>query len=324
MQNVLQTFLGSIQEQLTAIFDSSERIYGLFLCSALLLGLGYYLQEVFARRTKWSIKDLVAFLFPRQIWLHPSTRLDIQTFFLNNLIKSFLIGPLFISGVSGMYAVVRLWEQQLGVLDTVKWDTTLIMFLYSISLILFSDLTRFLLHYALHKIPFLWQLHQYHHSAEVMTPLTLYRVHPLEYFLFKMRSIFSFAFVTGSFYFFFRQYLGLWTILGSNGAVFLFNLIGSNLRHSHIPIRYGKWLEHLFISPAQHQIHHGKDTKYYDKNFGSMFAIWDWIAGSLQVSKRQQKIDFGLQEYAQKKPSLIKLTLAPVYYIVKSVKKLFP
>jgi len=57
--------------------------------------------------------------------------------------------------------------------------------------------------------------------------------------------------------------------------------LGANLRHSMIPISYGR-LEKLFISPLQHQLHHGKTTSR--KNYGSMLAIWDrmfnsWLPG---------------------------------------------
>ena len=64
---------------------------------------------------------------------------------------------------------------------------------------------------------------------------------------------------------------------GVNIFIFLFNVFGSNLRHSHIGISYWKWLEFILISPAQHHLHHSVSKEHHDKNFGVSLAIWDWI-----------------------------------------------
>jgi len=84
--------------------------------------------------------------------------------------------------------------------------------------------------------------------------------------------------------------------LGVNLLVFLFHVTGSNLRHSHVDIRYPRWLEHLLISPAQHQIHHSIAEEHYDKNFGAALAVWDWLFGSLHVSEGQHDLEFGLRD----------------------------
>ena len=39
-------------------------------------------------------------------------------------------------------------------------------------------------HYLNHKIPFLWEFHKVHHTAEVLTPLTVFRVHPIDTLIF--------------------------------------------------------------------------------------------------------------------------------------------
>ena len=80
------------------------------------------------------------------------------------------------------------------------------------------------------------------------------------------------------------------SILKIHAAIFIFNLLGANLRHSHIPIRFGKYFERVFISPAQHQIHHSNDSIHFDKNFGSIFAFWDGLFGTLEISQQKQKI----------------------------------
>ena len=39
-------------------------------------------------------------------------------------------------------------------------------------------------HYLKHKVPALWELHKVHHSANVLTPLTVFRIHPLDSVIF--------------------------------------------------------------------------------------------------------------------------------------------
>ena len=95
-------------------------------------------------------------------------------------------------------------------------------------------------------------------------------------------------------------------------AVFIFNVTGSNLRHSHVPIFYWKWLERILISPAQHQIHHSTLPRHFDKNFGAILAIWDWIGGSLHLSEPETKLEFGVSKKVEpNEQSLKTLYLQP-------------
>ena len=47
-------------------------------------------------------------------------------------------------------------------------------------LVIVDDFNRFISHYALHRIPELWEFHKVHHSAEVLNFTTADRVHPFE------------------------------------------------------------------------------------------------------------------------------------------------
>src|SRR5208282_6653925 len=50
----------------------------------------------------------------------------------------------------------------------------------TLALFLAYDLGFFVDHTLKHRIPALWELHKAHHSAEVLTPLVNFRVHPLD------------------------------------------------------------------------------------------------------------------------------------------------
>src|SRR5690606_24355142 len=71
-------------------------------------------------------------------------------------------------------------------------------------------------------------------------------------------------------------------------------------RHSHIWLNYPEWLSHIFISPAQHQIHHSTEVRHFDKNLGLIFAFWDKLFGTLYVPKGYEKFSFGINK---KKPN---------------------
>jgi sterol desaturase/sphingolipid hydroxylase (fatty acid hydroxylase superfamily) len=83
-------------------------------------------------------------------------------------------------------------------------------------------------------------------------------------------------------------------VLGVDVVGFAFAVLGANLRHSHVWLSYGPFVERLAISPAHHQVHHSVDAKHHDRNFGSALAIWDWMFGTrrgieILVGARRQR-----------------------------------
>ena len=101
------------------------------------------------------------------------------------------------------------------------------------------------------------------------------------------------------------------TVLGANAILFVFHVAGSNLRHSHVWISYGALLEHLFISPAQHQIHHSVDRRHHDKNFGAVLAVWDWLGGTLNLASGERDLQFGVGGAEASPHALSTLYLTP-------------
>src|SRR4029453_5732873 len=52
-------------------------------------------------------------------------------------------------------------------------------------------------HWLSHKVPLLWEFHKVHHNAEVLTPLTNFRVHPVYTWVFTNIPAFSAAVANG-------------------------------------------------------------------------------------------------------------------------------
>ena len=63
------------------------------------------------------------------------------------------------------------------------WPIAAVLALATVLQVLAYELAYWLSHYALHRIPALWEFHKVHHSAEAMTIFTELRQHPVEILL---------------------------------------------------------------------------------------------------------------------------------------------
>ena len=126
----------------------------------------------------------------------------------------------------------------------------------------------------------------------MLTPLTLFRVHPVEHILYFLRGLLVFGVTSGVFIWMFSGKLTALQVLGVDMFGFLFNFFAANLRHSHIWLSFGKF-ERFLVSPAQHQLHHSAEHNF--ANLGSILSVWDGIMGTRLLAQNKQKIHFGLK-----------------------------
>ncbi len=195
----------------------------------------------------------------------------------------------------------------------ISWTRGLIA---TVIIVVTSDFCKYWAHRAHHEWRFLWPFHAVHHSADVLTPLTVQRVHPLEPMIRDMLMTVIVGVVQGFVLYAIVGQINIATIGGANALYFLFNALGANFRHSHIWISYGPVLERILISPAQHQVHHSVAIKHHDKNYGSMFALWDWMFGTLYIPTEHEKLTFGVSDGTGKPidqpyPTLVSALILP-------------
>ncbi len=312
MTDYYQELLRALYEPLLFLLNPEKRIFGGFLLSSLALSAWVYFRETSPNSgssksdeigENRSPRNFFKFIFPKQLYTHESSRLDYKLIFLNSLLGGLLIipiklliaAPALAPSLVVTAAVSTLLHAAFGEAHVEPWSKLQIATAYSLLAFTLDDFTRFWLHRAMHRLPRLWELHKVHHSAQVLTPFTLYRIHPLESLLYSLRRALTWGGVAGVFFYFFRGNLSGYDVLGINALGFLFNFAGANLRHSHVWLSFGK-LEHIFISPAQHQIHHSNAPAHHDKNFGSCFALWDKLYGSLYITRNREPVEFGLPE----------------------------
>ena len=270
------------------LVNPSKRLFWIYLLSSIFLAIVYF----------YVTKKNSRLITSSKLWLHPSAKLDYYYFFLSYFINILLLVPFIVSAKTVALFVNKELYFYFDYYDNSFFSYKQIVLMYTISIFVVSDFTRYWLHRFLHTIPFLWEFHKIHHSAKVLTPVTFYRVHPVENFLFGLRYSLSVGFVTGVFIYFFGAKVDIYMVFGVNIILFVFSLFGSNLRHSHIPFSYGKFIEKWLLSPKQHQIHH--DKKHFNKNFGGYIAIWDRLFGSLTLSKDVKVLKFGLRREQMK------------------------
>lgn len=264
--------------------NAHQRVFWLYLVASSMIAVAFLLYR----------KDDLGPYLSRDIWWHRSARIDYGYFVVVSLIKSMIIIPLVLSSKEvALFTALKL-QAMMGYMPPLDWSHEAIILLFSLTLFIVSDLSRYWLHRLMHTIPFLWRFHQVHHSAEVLNPLTFYRVHPVENFLFGLRYALAAGLVTGLFIYLFGARIGLIEIIGVNLFVFVFAMLGSNLRHSHVPLRYGAMIERWVISPFMHQVHHTKAGANH--NYGGALAIWDRMFGSLYITE-VTALQFGLGKH---------------------------
>lgn len=286
LMNVLLPYFNLILEPALFTVNPSKRIYWLYLLTSLLLVLLVLNKE--------NNKHALNLLFSPSTWLSRSSYLDFFWLFSNHIFRALIVLPLLGGQVAFALELNHFLSTYLGSGNWLEWNALSVSIIFTLTLFFVDDFSRFYLHYLHHKISWLWHFHAIHHSADKLTPVTLYRIHTVEMILASIRSLVVVGSLSGIFIYIFDSKIDLIDIMGVSIGNFLFNLVGANLRHSSIWLGFG-YFEKYFISPAQHQIHHSIKTQHLDKNFGSILSIWDRLFSSAVYSKGETVEIYGLK-----------------------------
>lgn len=314
------TWTDRILEPWLALLQPWERIYWLYLLSALLIAL----LLAFTRRNReipFSLLDALKACFPTEIYKHPGTRLDLAFYLINVPLFGLFCAPLLLSSTLVASAAAPHLEK-LFAGHTIFISGLGIDLALTIAVLLATDFGLFFTHALQHKIPILWEFHKIHHSAQVMTPITVYRMHPIDDLVALSAAGTLSGLVLALFHALFDSDISLLSISRLNIFTFAFYFFAYNLRHSHIWLDFGPLASWLLISPAQHQIHHSNKPIHFDKNFGFMFSFWDRALGSLYLTPQFEKIEFGIgggeDQHYESLPKLYVLPFKKSYQLLKS------
>jgi len=280
---------------LSPVFDlgwsSSSKIYWLYLCSAIVIAILVYLLTAEVP----SLRGALAFLAPRSVITHGSALADYKIWLVNGFFLIAVFFPYFslstLTAANATKAALGAITGSAGPGWQVGWGTTAA---YTICDLLAIDAALFLAHYLQHKVALLWEFHKTHHSAAVLTPITVLRMHPIDQLLNFTCAAALPGFVAGIFSYLYAQPVAVFTVSGLNIGLFLFYLAGVPLRHSHIWLMYPRWIARHISSPAMHLIHHSSEARHADKNLAQMFNFWDRLAGTLYLPNEKEVFELGL------------------------------
>lgn len=291
-----------------ALFLPEQRIYVLYLLTAIVMAfLAYWRIEKAHDEHHHAYGDMPApetlperpksflsYVFDPRVFFHRSTVQDLKYFFVNGLVYAGVASQFLFTTQGVAWYVHGGLETAGGLVTEPVISNGASLVLYTILAVLALDFGVYATHRLQHKVPLLWHFHAVHHSAEVLTPLTLYRMHPVDLILTGLTVSVLTGVAYGGLFYLTGEAPQQMTVFGLNIIVMLFYVFGYNLRHSHVWLAYPQWLSRILVSPAQHQIHHSSDPKHFDKNMGLIFAFWDSLFGTLYVPKAYEKLTFGL------------------------------
>ncbi|MCH9765798.1 MAG: sterol desaturase family protein [Alphaproteobacteria bacterium] len=287
-----------------------------FSIAALLVSLviaGVFLSHVYRRRTgKFpALSKLISMLFPARLVRHKTHLIDFSMFFVNQSIIVLLFAWMVVSIHFINVSANELLVTVLGPATPTTLDTWVVMTIMTIAIYLAYEFSYWLDHYLSHVIPFLWEFHRVHHEAEVLSPLTNARVHPIDQVVFTNVTAVITGSVNGVLTYAFGQDVGMYTLYGLNIILFVFVLLVIQLQHTHVWIPFTGLLGRVLMSPAHHQIHHSTNPEHFNSNLGSSLCIFDWAFGTLHVpSKEREKLTFGVeQEHAEDDPQTLEHAL---------------
>ena len=148
--------------------------------------------------------------------------------------------------------------------------------------VLVLDFSFYLAHVGMHAVPAFWRFHRVHHADPVVDVSTSIRQHPGESVI---RHAFLAAFAIG---------------LGADPGVFAIyracSALSALLEHANVrlPIWLGDLLSLVVTWPHMHKVHHARDARYTDTNYGNLVSWWDRLFSTFTPARCGAQIAYGL------------------------------
>jgi len=309
MEHALTEIMSYLAAPLLMLLSiKGQYFWGTYLGAALTAAAIYFVARR-GRRSSW--RGLRTYILPDRILSHPSTQLDL---------KLFIVGAIYVlvQGTVIFGAMPHVLDSSLAGLEAVFGPgmangtpshllTAITVFLTFLAL----EFGYWFSHWLMHRIDWLWEFHKVHHSAEVMTPLTEWRQHPVELFMFPALMGAAVAMIHAPVIYLFGRESQTLALGGVNVILIVFWYTVLHLRHSHIPFTLEGFWGRILQTPAHHQVHHSTDPRHFNRNLGYCLSLWDWLFGTLYVPRKDERFEFGLGERDEPLETLIGSLVAP-------------
>jgi sterol desaturase/sphingolipid hydroxylase (fatty acid hydroxylase superfamily) len=266
------------------------------------------------RRGKAGYRTIArAILSKRHILFHESFVADVKLFVVSVVFMPAVVGALVVSTATVSNAVHGALASVFGVIEPANCCEPAIRLVSTVVLFLAYEIGYWVDHWLKHRIPLLWSFHRLHHTAEVLTPLTNFRNHPVDSIVFGYMLATFIGGASGLLAWLFDGNVHSYSVDGKNILFIVFLWTIGHLQHSQlwIPFR-GRW-GRIILSPAHHQIHHSNDPRHYNRNFGSVLAIWDGFFGTLEIPTAENpRLAYGAAGAGEDPHSTTGILVAPL------------
>ena len=140
---------------------------------------------------------------------------------------------------------------------------------------LLLDFTRYWLHFAHHRVSWLWTFHRVHHSAEKLDSTTGLRMHIVDFIQLAMIPITMFSVIIDTTKF------ESWVIPVALGlGIFFDAFVHANMRFNAKHPFWRFWGS-VLNTPHFHVWHHNRDGPELYGNYGNVLVIWDRLFGTV-------------------------------------------
>ena len=220
------------------------------------IGLDWFLLDLLAMAVIYVPIERIWPYYPEQGTFRPQWTLDVVYFLSTHLpiqILSFLV--LLPATKATEYLAIPAVAHSIATLPFV------VQFFLAVVV---ADVAEWTIHYALHKVPFLWRFHSIHHSSEALDWLAGSRSHWFDDTLVR-------GFILVPMMMMFSQ------------TIILVYLVFVTLHATWTHCNFGptvKWLEPFLIQGRYHHWHHTSQIEALDKNFAIHFPWIDRLFGT--------------------------------------------
>ena len=280
-------FFGQLQKLLLSLgshFSLSS------LSAALLFAVAFYGAKRLRRGRKLRVRTLLRAVFPKRIVQSRSNHADIGYLFFNVFVFGVVFGWAVLTYESVTNGIIAALVGALGQPTASALPSWTQNAAVTLMLFLAYELGYWFNHWLSHRVPLLWEFHKVHHSAEVLTPLTNFRVHPVYTWIFANILALAAAIANGLARYVFGDTAYQYAMADTNLILVFFIHTYVHLQHSEVWIAFRGLLGRVFVSPAHHQIHHSRDPKHFNRNYGSCLALWDWMFGTLYIPAKDREV----------------------------------
>jgi sterol desaturase/sphingolipid hydroxylase (fatty acid hydroxylase superfamily) len=177
-------------------------------------------------------------------------------------------------------------------------------------------------HMLKHRIPFLWAFHRVHHVPQALTPITGFRVHPVDTLILYYIMVPVMGVIGAALPVLLGPAAEPVALGGLNLIAYATTVLIVHIQHSHFWVSFGPRWGQLLLGPAHHQLHHSRDPAHFNSNYGNCIALFDRLYGSFTMPPpKRGALQFGLPENEVNPHGIVATAFLPFVRAFQSLRR---